>query len=46
MTPEQRSAAFNASLVYDLNELSPEFRAQIEARGRQLVEEHRRSAPE
>ena len=46
MTPEQRSAAFDASLVHDLDELPPEFRARIEARARRLAEEHRRPAPE
>ncbi len=41
MTPDECAAAFDASIVRNLDDLPSEFRARVEARGRQLAEELR-----
>ena len=46
MTPDERAAAFDAAIVRSFDELPSEFRARVEARGRQLADELRFSANE
>ena len=40
MSPAERQAAFDASVITDLSQLDPEFLAAIRKRGRQLMEDH------
>jgi hypothetical protein len=46
MTPDERAAAFDERIVRNLDDLPSEFRARVEARGRQLAEELRSASTE
>ncbi|MEY2426959.1 MAG: hypothetical protein QOI61_2531 [Actinomycetota bacterium] len=39
LSPEERQAIFEASVVYDLDTLDPEYVARIREKGRKLLEE-------
>jgi hypothetical protein len=44
MSPAERAAAIDASIVRDWSAVRPEFRAEIDATARRLGDEHRSRA--
>jgi len=46
LTPDERHRVFNEGIVTDLDQLSPEFRDRVRARGRALLAERGLVAPQ